>query len=380
VEADWKVTHPDDRAPQAKLQEELAAGRIERYSLEKRYVRPDGSVVWAALTVRSFHDPSLGETQQISTLVDITGRMEAEASLRQMHQQLVETSRHAGMAEVATSVLHNVGNVLNSVNVSATVVADRVRRTKAVNIGKIAALLEEHKATLGAFLAADSRGQMIPAYLGTLAASLNEEQKVMLQELEHLRKNIEHIKDIVSMQQANARFSGVVETVPVSDMIEDAIRINAGSLDRHDVAVSRDFQAPIAISTDKHKVMQILINLIRNAKQACDEARATAKRVLVRTRCAGQSLEISIVDNGIGIPAENLRRIFNHGFTTRKNGHGFGLHSASLAAKELGGELRVTSDGPGTGATFILELPLDRAPEQSAAAGSTAPQPACASV
>ncbi|MEO5957580.1 MAG: ATP-binding protein, partial [Opitutaceae bacterium] len=355
------VTHPEDWARELELHQQLDAGHIDRYSLEKRYVRGDGSNVWGALTVRSFHDPATGEQQEISTLIDITGRKRAEAELAKIHQQLLNASRRAGMAEVATSVLHNVGNVLNSVNVSATLVADQLRKTKAVNLAKVAALLEEHKADLADFLTRDARGTMIPDYLGTLATALTAEQKTMLEEVTHLRKNIEHIKDIVTMQQSNARSSGVAEIVSIVEMVDDAIRINASSLVWHGVTVTRDLQAQGTITTDKHKVMQILINLVRNAKQACDESGRTEKQITIRTRYDEHALTIAIGDNGVGIPAENLTRIFNHGFTTRKDGHGFGLHSGALAAKELGGSLSVQSDGSGLGATFILELPLKTA-------------------
>jgi signal transduction histidine kinase len=247
--------------------------------------------------------------------------------------------------------------VLNSVNVSATLVADHVRQTKAVNIAKLAALFDEHQADLAAFLTQDTRGQAIPAYLGTLAEALAAEQKSLIAELEHLRKNIEHIKDIVAMQQAYAQTSGVIETISVPDLLEDALRINAGSLARHTVELFRDYQARPVLTTDKHKVMQILINLIRNAKYACDESGRTDKQITVRTTSDDRGVQIAIIDNGVGIPAENLTRIFNHGFTTRKHGHGFGLHGSVLAAKELGGALNVQSDGHGHGATFILALP-----------------------
>ena len=81
--------------------------------------------------------------------------------------------------------------------------------------------------------------------------------------------------------------------------------------------------------------------------------------ITVRAQPNGAGLAIiSVADNGIGIPAENLTRIFAHGFTTRKHGHGFGLHSSALAASEMGGALRVQSDGHGCGATFTIELPL----------------------
>jgi signal transduction histidine kinase len=282
---------------------------------------------------------------------------ERTAELAETYKRLVEVSRQAGMAEVATGVLHNVGNVLNSVNVSATLVTDHVRHSKGANIAKLAALFDEHKADLAEFLTTDSRGQMIPGYLGTLAESLAGEQKTLITELEELRKNIEHIKDIVTMQQAYAGSSGVIETVSVPDLVEDALRINAGSLARHDVDTIRDYRARPVVTTDKHKVMQILINLVRNAKYACDESGRTDKQITVRTTSGDHGVQIAISDNGVGIPTDNLTRIFNHGFTTRKTGHGFGLHSGALAAREIGGSLTVQSDGPGLGATFILELP-----------------------
>ena len=82
------------------------------------------------------------------------------------------------------------------------------------------------------------------------------------------------------------------------------------------------------------------------------------KRLTMQVRAANGRVQIAVMDNGVGIPAENMTRIFNHGFTTREKGHGFGLHSAALAAREMGGTLNAHSDGPGQGATFILELPL----------------------
>ncbi len=297
---------------------------------------------------------------------DITELKESEIKIEQMHRQLLETSRQAGMAEVATGVLHNVGNVLNSVNVSATLVANQISQTKAVNIAKLSALINQHKTDLADFLTKDPRGQMVPGYLGTLADTIAEEHKTVMLELENLRKNIEHIKEIVAMQQSYARVSGVIETISVPDLVEDALRINAGSLARHDVDAIRDYQARPVITTDKHKVMQILINLVRNAKYACDESGRTNKQITVRTSSDDHGVQIAIIDNGVGIPAENLTRIFNHGFTTRKAGHGFGLHSGALAAKELGGALSVHSDGPDCGAMFTLELPYKPIPDSPA--------------
>jgi signal transduction histidine kinase len=120
----------------------------------------------------------------------------------------------------------------------------------------------------------------------------------------------------------------------------------------------REGEEELVLSVEKHKVLQVLVNLIRNAKNACDETGRADKQLTLRVTAANGRVIFSIIDNGIGIPPENLIRIFAHGFTTKKDGHGFGLHSGALAAKEMGGELRVHSDGVGQSATFTLELPL----------------------
>jgi PAS domain S-box-containing protein len=300
---------------------------------------------------------------------DITERKRSEAEMEKMHKQLLDTSRQAGMAEVATSVLHNVGNVLNSVNVSSSLVSNLVKKSKAANLSKVVAMLNDHAADLGAYLAADPKGKQLPAYLGQLAEHLVGEQSAVLKELNLLHENIEHIKEIVFMQQSYARISGVVETVKITDLVEDALRMNLGALQRHGVEVVREYEDIPPVDLEKHKVLQILVNLVRNAKYACDEGLRPDKQITMRVTQNNNRVQIAVIDNGVGIPEENLVRIFSHGFTTRKEGHGFGLHSAVLTAMELGGSLRVQSDGPGKGATFTLELPCK--PHQNSAASET---------
>jgi signal transduction histidine kinase len=177
-------------------------------------------------------------------------------------------------------------------------------------------------------------------------------------ELAVLRGNIEHIKQIVAMQQSYARRGGVTDLIDIRTLVEDSLQMNEGAFNRHGITLVRDFQEVPLITVDKHKVLQILVNLIRNAKNACDESRSAEKRVTVRLRAANGTLSIAVIDTGVGIPPENRAHLFSHGFTTRKDGHGFGLHSCALAAKDLGGSLQGESAGPGEGATFTLVLPL----------------------
>ncbi len=307
-------------------------------------------LAWVTLLHRQVNE----RTRELRAEIEERKRMEAQVAAT--HKELLVVSRGAGMAEVASNVLHNVGNVLNSVNVSATLVVDLTRKSKVVQLGKAVDLLDEHSADLG-FLA-NPKGVQLRGYLHKLNEHLAQEQQSSITELDSLRKNIEHIKEIVTMQQSYAKISGVTETINVSELFEDALRMNEGSLQRHDIHLLREFLAVPSITVDKHKVLQILVNLIRNAKHACDDSARTDKQLRLRVSPMANGVEIAVIDNGIGIPPENLTRIFSHGFTTRKGGHGFGLHGGALAARELGGSLTAHSDGPGQGATFRLTLPL----------------------
>jgi signal transduction histidine kinase len=291
---------------------------------------------------------------------DVSEQKSMEREVERTHQQLLLASRQAGMAEVATGVLHNVGNVLNSVNISTTLLIEGLAQSKISNVGRLGELLTLNADNLGVFVTTDASGRQLPAYVNRLSERLNTERNLLLKESELIRKNIDHIKDIVAMQQNYAKAFGVVEKTKVTDLIEDALRLNAGALARHAVEVIRDYQAPDSeITVEKHKVLQILVNLIRNAKYACDESERSDKKLTVRCSNGQNRIRIEVADNGIGIPAQNLTRIFNHGFTTRKTGHGFGLHSAALAAQEMGGSLVARSEGVQQGASLVLDLPLN---------------------
>ncbi len=332
---------------------------------------PDGRSTWA----RSSKLPLRGADGQIigtfGMSQDITAAKEMEAALEKANKEIMDASRMAGMAEVATGVLHNVGNVLNSLNVSATVIASGLRQSKSDSLGKVSALLREHSGNLAQFLTEDPKGRLVPDFLESLARHGTEERIRLLQELDSLQQNIDHIKEIVSMQQAYATMVGMVEPLDASVLMEDSLRMNAGALLRHNISLVRDFQPVPAVYAERGKVLQILINLIRNAKYALDEGRAEDRMITVRIEPGTPgTVRFVVQDNGVGIPKENLTRIFGHGFTTRPHGHGFGLHSSALAAKEMHGAISVESEGPGLGAAFALELPI----ADPAVVGAPAPQ------
>ncbi len=286
--------------------------------------------------------------------------------LREAQTALMATARKAGMAEIANNVLHNIGNVLNSVNVSAGLVSSQVRDSKTRGLARAVQLMNEHATDLGEFLTHDEKGKLLPDYLNKLVAALAAEQRGIIEELGSLSKSIEHIKDIVATQQSYAGAVGVIEPVQVSDLLEDALRMHAGALTRHHVTVVRQFADLPMLPLDRHQLLQILINLIGNAKQAMAGVTGRPHRMTLGINIVdsadGRRLRICVEDEGEGIAPEHMAQLFVHGFTTRKNGHGFGLHSCALAAKEMGGTLVAHSDGPGGGATFTLELPINPNP------------------
>jgi PAS domain S-box-containing protein len=360
--ASWlALIHPDDRES---ARAAITTAIRDRSPLRSQYrvVRADGSICHIASLAAVATDPFEDRPRLVGIDLDISERVEADERERKLQEQLRDTSRQAGMAEIATNVLHNVGNVLNSVNVSASLVTDSVKKSRAAGLGKVVALLQKHQSDLGAFVATDQRGKHLPVYLAQLAEQLTVDQHTTLEELDALRGNIDHIKEIVAMQQSYAKLVGVPEVVSLASLIEDSLRMNTGAFTRHGVSLQCLIEDAPTIVVDRHKVMQILINLLRNAKYACEASGRADKQVIVGITNQPDGVQISVADNGVGIQPDHMARIFSHGFTTKKDGPGLGLHGGALAARDLGGVLRVDSAGPGHGATFTLELPL-RPPE-----------------
>lgn len=290
---------------------------------------------------------------------EIEQRREAQAELERAQQELVTTARQAGMAEIASGVLHNVGNVLNSVNVAANLIMNAARSSHVQGLAKAVELLDQHEGRLSEFFAAGGRGEHLPAFLRQLSRQLTAEREHVLAEAVALASNVEHIKEIVAMQQSYARVAGARDKLRLATIADEAIRLNDTRLARHEVDLVRQYQELPEVVSDKHRIVQILVNLINNAIHATIGGPGPERRVTVRIAREDDSFVIEIEDNGVGIPAENLARVFQHGFTTRRDGHGFGLHSSALAARELGGSLTAHSAGPNQGATFRLTLPAD---------------------
>jgi len=324
---------------------------------EGKYKHKDGSTFFVETSLNLV---TKGKQDYIIAIArDITERKRAEAKLKAAQEKLLETAREVGMAEVATGVLHNVGNVLNSVSVTADSIQKRIRNSKISYISDVAALLNEHTGELGTFMTAEERGKKIPAFLAHLSEELIDEQGRCLESLEALAKHVQEVGAIIQLQQSHGKAMGLIEPTSIAELVENSLQINAEALKRDNVQVKHNLATLPTLLLDRHKVLQILTNLVSNAADALSESDRQEKVLTIDVKeIESGRLRIDVGDNGVGIPEENLARIFEHGFTTKKNGHGFGLHSTALSASELNGSIAARSDGPGKGTIFTVELPF----------------------
>ncbi len=278
--------------------------------------------------------------------------------LDEYRQQSMQMSRQAGMAEIATGVLHNVGNAVTSTSVLAETLCEKLSRSKLPGLGKAVSMMNDHQSELPRFLSEDAKGRQIPAFLGQLSDHLNHEMNQTQQDLDSLRKGLLHIREIVATQQKFAKTSTIAEPVELLSVVQQAMTLVAGTMQKHQIEVRLDVRAESTVVCDRSKLQQVLVNLLTNAKDAiCNFQDATRRIDLVIDRDATGAASVAVTDHGMGISPENLAKIFTNGFTTKPDGHGFGLHYSLLAMKEMHGHLRVSSDGVGQGATFRLCMP-----------------------
>lgn len=301
------------------------------------------------------------ESTNESLHVEMSERKKAQAEREELHQQLVLASRQAGMADVASNVLHNVGNVLNSINVSTDILLRTLKKPMVGDVCQIASMFHEHQDNLQAFLTQDPKGKQIPSYLGMVAESLSGSHQTIQSEIDSLVKKVDHIKQVIMSQQDIAHAGEVREATAVEDLMEQALIMGMPEPEKYGIRVVREYAHVPTIMTDRHHVLQILVNVITNAKNAMVEYPSNSHCLTVRiglTPDRKGSLRFEVTDTGCGIKAEHFPRLFAQGFTTRKAGHGLGLHSAAISARHLGGALQAQSVGEGRGASFTLDLPL----------------------
>ncbi len=349
------MTHPEDRSIMFDAITRAVAENKQNCAFRFRVVTPLGNAVHLEAHARIFCDAAGTPERILGVSWDVTHQVLQEERKRDLQSQLRDASRDSGMAEVATGVLHSVGNVLNSLGVSASLMQSQLRDSRVGNVQRIATLLAEPGGKLGTFLENDERGKQMPAYLTQLGENLTAENQRLQTEAAAIAAHVGHIRNIVAAQQTYARRGGVTEAVELAELLDNAVAIHF--TDMTDLIVRREYEPLAALTIDRHKLIQILGNLLSNARHALKDHAHVRRQLTLRVRRHDEkTIAIEIQDSGMGISADVLGRLFEFGFTTKKDGHGFGLHTSAILAKELDGELIAFSDGPGTGARFVLRL------------------------
>ncbi|SHF66522.1 MASE2 domain-containing protein [Fodinibius roseus] len=282
---------------------------------------------------------------------------ETIAELKSAREELVEKAHKAGMADLATGVLHNIGNVLNSVNISATQIKETLSRSKFPQFRQANELLAEHRDDLEAFLLEDPRGLQLLNYYLKLEDPLGEEREQLKAHSERLTEKVQLMTEVIDAQQDVARVVRIKEEFQLEEVVEDTLMLQSGTIERDSLEIVKDFADTAKVVAQKSKLVHILINLLQNAKDAMSGMDAGQKRIRIRTYGEGEEVCLSVSDNGEGIREEHLKKIFAHGFTTREKGHGYGLHTCANYMSEMEGGIRAESEGKGKGATFILTFP-----------------------
>ena len=295
-------------------------------------------------------------TEELQTTTE--SLTEALQRLHGVQDQLVATARTAGKAEIATNVLHNVGNVLNSINVSLSVLSQKVADSKIARLAHLAKLVESHLHEIGSFITSDAKGKLVPDYLLRISQSLVEENAALAYEIDTMTQDVEHVKRIIAAQQTHASSRNLLQTFSLCDLCQTALSITLKDTPSQPIEVIAEIDSGIHISSDKHRVLDILLNLFSNARDAIEHEKPGLGILSITSSLSSSQVTLTITDNGCGIDPSHQDMLFNHGFTTKSDGHGFGLHSSANAARALGGNLSLASQGPRQGATATLVLPL----------------------
>lgn len=289
---------------------------------------------------------------------EVTDRKLAQEELARLNSYIAEVSHRAGMSEVANSVIHNVGNALNSINVAVSTINSEIKLSPLAALPKLADLLKQHEADLATFISSDEKGQKLPKLVELLSDQWRLENATLVSETKQLQESVAHIREIVSRQQSLTGRLGIDEQIVISDLINNCLSFYVTNFKNAHILVSMNNEPYLDWTGDRSKITQILLNLIMNAEESLIAANQPTKTLKISSyQDQNEGLKIEVADNGLGIDPIVLNQLFTYGFTTKPSGHGLGLHASAIAANEMGGTLQAFSPGLGKGATFILTLP-----------------------
>ncbi|MDZ7814734.1 MAG: ATP-binding protein [Planctomycetota bacterium] len=279
---------------------------------------------------------------------------EHENELLISQNKLVAHAHSSGMAHVASEVLHNIGNAVNSINVRLKNISESIEREKLPSrLRRVADLYSEN---------GDGETEQTAAagYMAALAEAVDKSRQQLIENVNFINEKLDHVSEIISLQQSVASVRGIIEKVNVKDLIVDAMEINREAITKRNIKVRFMFGEVPVIRVEKNKLIQVLVNIIKNAIEAIDSSDSERDEMVVSASYSKKTemVSIDVKDSGIGMTAEVRANLFKFGFTTKEQGSGFGLHSSYNLIKAMGGTINAQSEGKGKGATFSIELPL----------------------
>ncbi|MDY6845080.1 MAG: PAS domain S-box protein, partial [Thermodesulfobacteriota bacterium] len=337
------------------LKTNFTSGKIRDFEADA--IQPDGTkipVMFNAAIRKDNADNIIGLVMAISDMRE----------QKKMQKKLLNLAHHSGMSEIATGVLHNVNNVLSSINISTELMKESIQKSEFTGLEKAITMMKDNIHNLSDFLTHDTKGKFLPLYFEKAISVITKERQKNLERINKLLEYIEQVKGLIFMQQSYALRGGLEEKIDLSEILDDAVNMHSNAFDRYNINITRNYHNVPYITIDRQKLIQVLLNIVKNARESLMSVEDNEELTLelgidMCENDNGKEIVISIHDNGIGIPEENIDRIFEYGFTTKQYGSGFGLHASALSIMEMGGKISVLSDGVGKGAQFVVRLPID---------------------
>ncbi|MBU2514126.1 response regulator [bacterium] len=349
----------------------------ESSQFDMKFIRKDGSELWGIVSSSPIMDESGSIQSSFTMIMDITDRKKAEEELarhkdhleelvrerteelERTHKELVEKAHKAGMADIATDIVHNIGNVLNSVKTSVQIIDNVVNNSLMINFKKANELLRENIDSLEEFICKDEKGKLLMNYYLKIEEGLDEEQLQVKELIERMRRMVDAIADIVSAQQSYTTFDWLVEEADLRKTVSDAITVMNQQIEAFHIDLKLDFAEVPPVPIQRIKLLHVLINIIKNAGEAMASVPNHERSFSISVGydpIDSKTILIRLKDNGPGISPENLERIFSYGFTTKKGRHGLGLHSCANYITEMGGKIWAENNSSGKGTTFFLKF------------------------
>ena len=350
---DGKTPFPADELPLWRALQGEASDNVE--ILVRNSKVPDG--VYFNSSGRPLQDASNSVKGAVVVFRDVTEHMRAHEALARAFAQ--------GRLEIVETVLHNIGNAINSVAIGIGTLHGRLKESRSIRrLQALVDALKAHEHDWIDYLRDDPKGRQAMPFLFALADDFGEMEKQLLQTVERVEDRVAHIVDIVRTQQSFDRDIMARKDVDLAETIDTAIQILRDSTGKRGIRLHVDCAGtPKQVRIRESQFHQMIVNLVKNSIEAIDELPPSGvlnrpPEIHIRSYVEDEFLVIDIIDNGIGIDPNDLKGIFASGYTTKDTGSGLGLHSSANYVVGVGGSLEALSDGIGTGATLRVRLGL----------------------